>query len=164
MFGVASDDGSNLYIDNKKVVSNDGAHGYRTRRGTVKKMAAGQHLLRLEFFERGGHAGISLKYKGADTKSRGRGYVAVPQKVVFYKPQRGFKEEIFYLKAKDIGKTMPNLNRKNADAQRIIPYVEYRSTKSKWNGFKAADNFAARWSGVLFIRQKGADSLTRSGC
>jgi len=33
--------------------------------------------------------------------------------------------------------------------------VNYRSTTAKWAGFKQSDYFAARWSGVMFIRQKG---------
>jgi len=155
-FLLTSDDGSNLYVDNKKVINNDGLHGVRNRAAWVKRMVAGQHKVRIEFFERGGSAGMYFRYKGADTKTRGRGSVFVQGKALKYVMERGFKEEIYYLKAKDIGKSMPQLDSKVVDAMRVIPYVEYASSKNKWAGFRQADFFAARWSGILFIRQKGA--------
>jgi len=35
VFSTASDDGSKLWIDDKKVVNNMGLHGRRVRKGTV---------------------------------------------------------------------------------------------------------------------------------
>jgi hypothetical protein len=69
-FYTYSDDGSRLYIANRLVVNNDGLHGWRLRSGRTTTTSSGATPLRLEFFERGGHAGIRVDYKGADTGGR----------------------------------------------------------------------------------------------
>ena len=62
-FATNSDDGSKLYIDGELVVDNDGLHGTRERDGKVA-LDAGQHKIRVEFFERGGWSSIQVKYGG----------------------------------------------------------------------------------------------------
>jgi Metallo-peptidase family M12/PA14 domain/Bacterial Ig domain len=52
-----SDDGSRLYIGDELVVDNDGLHGMVKRAGTIP-LSAGWHKVRIEFFERGGGAGL----------------------------------------------------------------------------------------------------------
>jgi hypothetical protein len=151
---LSSDDGSNLYIDNKRIINNDGAHGYRSRYAKVKKLVAGQHLLRVEFFEKTGHAGVRLQYKGADS---GKRRVTIPNRALMFKRQAGFKEEVYYI-AK-MGDKVPNLN-VPAAVQRIVSEVNYADSKKQalkgnWKGFTKADNFAVRWSGRLAIHQKG---------
>ncbi|HVY47935.1 MAG TPA: PA14 domain-containing protein, partial [Minicystis sp.] len=49
-FRLVSDDGSALYVDGHKVLSNDGVHGPRSVRGTAD-LAPGRHHLRLEYFQ-----------------------------------------------------------------------------------------------------------------
>lgn len=50
-FYTLSDDGSRLYINNKKIVENDGLHGPRERSGSVN-LEKGYHSIKIEFFER----------------------------------------------------------------------------------------------------------------
>jgi hypothetical protein len=69
-FWVKSDDGSVLYVDNDKVVDNDGPHKFRSRYGDKKVGRKTDVNLRLEYFERAGGAGIFLKYMGPDTRNR----------------------------------------------------------------------------------------------
>ena len=66
---VYSDDGSKLWIDNRFTINNDGLHGWRNREAT-KNLRAGWRVVRLEMFERGGHAGILFRYRGPDTANR----------------------------------------------------------------------------------------------
>ncbi len=56
-FTTESDDGSKLYIGDEVVVNNDGLHGMVKVGGTIP-LSAGWHKVRIEFFERGGGAGI----------------------------------------------------------------------------------------------------------
>ena len=56
-FGTNSDDGSALWIGDRQVVDNDGLHGMVERSGTIA-LEAGWHAIRVEFFERGGGAGL----------------------------------------------------------------------------------------------------------
>jgi hypothetical protein len=65
-FGTNSDDGSALYIGEQIVVLNDGLHGMVERTGSIG-LEAGWHQLRVEFFERGGGAGLIILAGGPDT-------------------------------------------------------------------------------------------------
>ncbi|MEO8593157.1 MAG: PA14 domain-containing protein [Candidatus Solibacter sp.] len=49
-FIVASDDGAKLYIDDKRVIDNDGIHSLRTEEGTVN-LKGGIHTMRLSYFQ-----------------------------------------------------------------------------------------------------------------
>lgn len=62
-FFVNSDDGSRLKIGSTIVVNNDGLHGMVEASGTIA-LAAGRHALRVEFFERGGGAGLIASWQG----------------------------------------------------------------------------------------------------
>ncbi len=58
-----SDDGSRLKIGTSTVVNNDGLHGMVEQSGQIA-LAAGRHSLRVEFFERGGGAGLIVRWVG----------------------------------------------------------------------------------------------------
>jgi hypothetical protein len=60
-----SDDGSALYLGDELVVSNDGTHPMRERSGS-RALEAGSHAVRVEFFERGGGAGLIVSIDGPD--------------------------------------------------------------------------------------------------
>ena len=60
-FYTSSDDGSNLYIDTFKVVSNDGAHGIQEKSGTIR-LKAGFHKIRVYFNEVGGNENLNVLY------------------------------------------------------------------------------------------------------
>lgn len=49
-FKLVSDDGAVLYIDDKKIIDNDGVHTEKTVTGTAT-LTAGTHVLRLEYFQ-----------------------------------------------------------------------------------------------------------------
>ena len=65
-FQTTSDDGSRLYIDDKKVVENWGLHGMVNKKGTVV-LSKGYHDFKVEYFNHWGGAGCIVKYKGPDT-------------------------------------------------------------------------------------------------
>ncbi|MEY4119112.1 MAG: hypothetical protein RLZZ116_2440 [Planctomycetota bacterium] len=62
-FFTTSDDGSRLKIGATTVVNNDGLHGMVEQSGTIS-LAAGRHAFRVEFFERGGGAGLIASWQG----------------------------------------------------------------------------------------------------
>jgi len=68
-FSIISDDGSKLWIDNRYTINNDGLHGWRNREAN-RRLGSGWHLVRLEMFEKGGHAGMMFRYRGPDTGNR----------------------------------------------------------------------------------------------
>jgi hypothetical protein len=62
-FFLNSDDGSRLKIGSATVVNNDGLHGMVEASGSIA-LAAGRHAFRVEFFERGGGAGLIASWQG----------------------------------------------------------------------------------------------------
>ena len=64
-----SDDGSKLYLGDDEIVNNDGLHPM-VEVGTDVALQAGTHALRVEFFERGGGAGLIMSIRGTDGVKR----------------------------------------------------------------------------------------------
>jgi len=147
-FKLNSDDGSMLYIDNRRVCNNDGLHGMRRSRTAKHNLVKGQHRLRVEYFEKSGAKGMKLSWK---SKNMGNKWRLVTSKYLQYQPKKGLKEEIFY---KTNGDKIPNLNRR-PDAMRVVTKVKYDMTDRPWMGFTAKDNFAVRWSGKLRVTNGG---------
>lgn len=65
-FSLLSDDGSNLYLDGKKVVDNDGEHSPRELAGQ-HAMCKGWHEIKLEYFD---HNGGCLKLSITDANGK----------------------------------------------------------------------------------------------
>mmetsp|Transcript_56272 Transcript_56272/g.134113 ORF Transcript_56272/g.134113 Transcript_56272/m.134113 type:complete len:254 (-) Transcript_56272:756-1517(-) len=64
---LESDDGSKLFLDGEETtIDNDGYHAMKTKSLTLQ-LLAGDHPLKIQFFEGSGHAGINFKYAGPDT-------------------------------------------------------------------------------------------------
>ena len=61
-FGIISDDGSKLYIDEQVVVNNDGLHAARLKEGEVQ-LEAGVHPIVVTFFERLGQEVLEVYWR-----------------------------------------------------------------------------------------------------
>jgi mono/diheme cytochrome c family protein len=59
-FTLTSDDGSRLLVDGKRVVDNDGLHGFEAKNGAVK-LTPGSHKVTVEFFQADGGAALSVE-------------------------------------------------------------------------------------------------------
>ena len=68
-FYTSSDDGSKLYIDGSLVVNNDGLHGTQER-SVQKYLVAGNHSIKVTYFERYGNATLSVSYKGPNISKK----------------------------------------------------------------------------------------------
>jgi hypothetical protein len=75
----ASDDGSRVFVDGKKVVENGGTHPMTERSGAVE-LSPGDHELKIEFFQGGGEAGIKVAWQPP-----GAGRTALPAAVLFHR-------------------------------------------------------------------------------
>ena len=66
-FRLISDDGSRLFIGDKKVIDHDGLHGAEPKDGE-SVLTPGYHALRIDHFDRGGDQQVTLQWKppGAD--------------------------------------------------------------------------------------------------
>lgn len=61
-FELASDDGSNLYINNRKVIDNDGLHGM-DKVHTTSELNVGTYPLELHYFQATGAKGLNLEWQ-----------------------------------------------------------------------------------------------------
>ncbi|MBM9504043.1 glycoside hydrolase family 3 C-terminal domain-containing protein [Actinacidiphila acididurans] len=60
-FGATSDDGSRIYLDGKLIVNNWSDHGPTTVKSTPVQLTAGEpHSIRIEYYENGGGASVSV--------------------------------------------------------------------------------------------------------
>ncbi len=62
-FFIGSDDGSRVFIDDQQIAIYDGVHPFGFRRGN-KRLEAGVHRLRIEYFEGGGEERLELEVEG----------------------------------------------------------------------------------------------------
>jgi mono/diheme cytochrome c family protein len=62
-FATRSDDGSQLYINGKKIVENDGTHGMQTEAGAAH-LTQGDHEIEVRFFQAGGDYGLEVYWAG----------------------------------------------------------------------------------------------------
>lgn len=76
-FYLESDDGSKLWLNGQLLVNNDGLHGMQEASGGVS-LAAGLHVIRVEFFENGGGAGLVMRWSGPGIAKQ-----VVPTNVLF---------------------------------------------------------------------------------
>jgi hypothetical protein len=65
-FYLRSDDGSQLFIDGKRVINNDGVHG-TVQKAVTLNLSAGEHDIELRYFERSGSQTLQLDWRGPDT-------------------------------------------------------------------------------------------------
>ena len=69
VFYVGSNDGSQLAVDSRLVVDNDGTHGYQEMSGKVN-LKRGRHLLEVKYFQAGGGQELKVFWKGPGFEKR----------------------------------------------------------------------------------------------
>jgi hypothetical protein len=77
-FFLESDDGSRMFIDGKQIIDNGGAHAMEEVSGTLK-LTAGNHALKVEYFEKDIDAGCIMRWKSDSIDKQ-----VVPGSVLFH--------------------------------------------------------------------------------
>jgi len=77
-FFTESDDGSRVFIDGQPVVDNGGLHGMEEKSGEVE-LKAGDHDLKVDFFENNAGAGCRFRWSGPAVEKQ-----IVPESVLFH--------------------------------------------------------------------------------
>jgi len=77
-FSTDSDDGSNLWIDGKKVVDNDGLHGGKEVEAAIALMK-GYHEIRVDYFNKTGSDGITVSIRSTSLKKQ-----PIPARMLFH--------------------------------------------------------------------------------
>lgn len=69
IFYVGSNDGSQLAVNNKLIVDNNGEHGYQEKSGKIR-LNNGRHSLELKYFQSGGGQELKVFWKGSGFEKR----------------------------------------------------------------------------------------------
>ncbi|MEM9833190.1 MAG: PA14 domain-containing protein [Bacteroidota bacterium] len=87
-FYTTSDDGSQLFIDETKVVENNGLHAKRERSGTIS-LTAGWHPIRVLYFERFGGNTLEVSYQGPGVSKQ-----LIPDEVLATEPGSSSRKQL----------------------------------------------------------------------
>jgi azurin len=68
-FTLSSDDGSQLFINGKMIVDNDGVHGNQAKAGSVE-LKKGRHDIEVKYFELSGQQALSVSWSGPGFKNK----------------------------------------------------------------------------------------------
>ena len=68
-FTISSDDGSQLFINGKMIVNNDGVHGVQAKDGSVE-LKKGKHDIEVKYFELAGGEALSVSWTGPGFKNK----------------------------------------------------------------------------------------------
>ncbi|MDF2440787.1 MAG: hypothetical protein JWN98_1771 [Abditibacteriota bacterium] len=80
-FFTESDDGSRVFINGRPVVDNGGTHGMEEKSGKVE-LKAGDHDLKVDFFENSAGAGCRFRWSGPGIEKQ-----IVPAAALFHAPK-----------------------------------------------------------------------------
>ncbi|MCP5062661.1 MAG: DUF4981 domain-containing protein [Ignavibacteriae bacterium] len=69
IFYLGSNDGSQMAINNKLIIDNNGEHGYQVKSGKIK-LNKGKHSLELKYFQSGGGQELKVFWKGPGFEKR----------------------------------------------------------------------------------------------
>ncbi|HYG03475.1 MAG TPA: fibronectin type III domain-containing protein [Chryseosolibacter sp.] len=78
-FSTGSDDGSELRLNNVKIVNNDGIHNFKTVPSNAITLNEGGHRITVEFFEYADTDTLVVQYKGPDT---GNEWMNIPDEIL----------------------------------------------------------------------------------
>ncbi len=81
IFGLDSDDGSKLFINNREIITNDGLHGSGDFKSYAAPLQKGFYPVRLEYFQGGGGRQLQFVYLPPNQNEP----VNVPFKMMYYK-------------------------------------------------------------------------------
>jgi hypothetical protein len=150
-FYLNSDDGSRLSIDGKEVVNNGGTHDMTEVSGATE-LKAGEHEIKVEFFDAEEDAGCILSWEPANGNK-----AVVPASVFFHKGadrEPGLLAE--YYKTEEGSEDFPNFPATKApDLKRVDKDINFESTQEEWPGTQFKDFFYIRWTGSIQIPAAG---------
>src|SRR6266571_9136401 len=158
-FFLESDDGSRLFIDGKQVVDNGGLHAMEEKSGQVD-LKAGDHALKLEYFENEVDAGCKFSWQPP-----GKDKEIVPASVLFAQaaapepaPEADGKSGLLgeYYALDDSLEDFPSIRAdKKPTLTRVDKTINVDSTTEAWPGTQLLDHFYIRWTGQLRVPKEG---------
>ena len=85
---TVSDDGSRVFLDGKQVVDNGGLHAMDEKASEELDLKAGDHEIKIEFFQNEGGAGCKVQWATEGVEKQ-----AIPESAFFHKKAAEVKKE-----------------------------------------------------------------------
>jgi hypothetical protein len=150
-FYLESDDGARLFIDGKEVVDHGGTHDMTEMSGRAE-LKAGDHELKVEFFDAEEEAGCILSWETADQAK-----AVVPATVLFHKAAGGDPGLLAeYYRTEEGAEDFPDFPAsKTPDLKRVDKTINFESTQDSWPGTQFKDFFYIRWTGTVRVPADG---------
>jgi len=150
-FFLESDDGSRLFIDGIPVVDHGGLHDMTENSGRTE-LKAGDHVIKVEFFEAAEDAGCIMSWEPS-----GKSKEVVPASVLFHKAPGGEPGLLAeYYQTPEGSEDFPDFPANKApDLKRVDKNINFESTQDDWPGTKFKDFFYIRWTGKIRIPADG---------
>ncbi len=140
-FSTESDDGSALFINGTRVVDNDGLHGMEERSGTIT-LPAGEHALRVEYFEGFGGAGLIARIEGP----------GLPRQVIPPALFTNLTADYYNLTIAFV----PNFTTRTPYRVETVPQVNFPPAGGDFATSGRGELVGARFSGFVTVPQDGA--------
>jgi len=153
-FFLNSDDGSRLFIEGKQVVDNGGLHAAQEKSGEVD-LKAGDHDLKLEFFQNEGEAVCKFSWQppGKDKEIVPAAALLCPAPEAG-PAKSGLQAEFFALDGEL--EDFPSIPAdKKPTLQRVDKTIDVDAGDNAWPGTQLSEHFYIRWTGKLRIPQDG---------
>jgi RNase P/RNase MRP subunit p29 len=154
-FFLESDDGSRLFIDGRQIIDNGGRHRMTEKSGEVE-LTAGDHTIKVEFFENEVDAGCILRWQPPGTAKE-----TVPAKVLFHRSSAAVAESSTGLTGEyfDVESTLEDFPTIPADKKPVVKRVDktvnFESTLEGFHGTQLVDFFYVRWTGKIHVPKDG---------
>jgi len=155
-FHLESDDGSRLFIDGKLVVDHGGTHEMTEMTGRTE-LKAGDHDIKVEFFDAEEDAGCILSWHAA-----GKAEEVIPASALFHKAAGGGEPGLLaeYYRTPEGSEEFPDFPASKApELARVEKTINYESTQDDWPGTSFKDFFYIRWTGMIRIPAEGKYTL-----
>jgi hypothetical protein len=153
-FFLESDDGSRLFIDGKQIIDNGGKHAMEEVSGQAD-LTAGDHAVKIEFFEADLDAGCKFSWQPPDGKKE-----ITPTSVLLHEhapsaaAASGLLGEYF-----DIGTALDDFPKIAADKKpalkRVDQTINVEGSEDPWPGTQLLDYFYVRWTGTIRLPKDG---------
>ena len=150
-FFLESDDGSRLFIDGKDVVDHSGTHDMTEASGRTE-LKAGDHEIKVEFFDADEEAGCILSWETA-----GQAKAVVPAAALFHKAAGGEPGLLAeHYRTEEGAEDFPDFPAsKSPDLKRMDKTINFSSTQDNWPGTSFKDFFYIRWTGMIRVPADG---------
>lgn len=154
-FRLGADDGMQLWIDGELLVSDPGAHSFRSRTG-IKSLSPGKHDIEIHYWERTGWAGLQLWWEGPTVDSEEivpASAFCHPASEPTFEPGDGLWA--YWFDSARHASNVGQIDWNNADLVTTVQNATFRRTRGSFRVDGPSDYFGVRLVGIINMPEAG---------